>query len=69
MLGINASVFTAALQANTGENLLYQMLQQTLDHFCFIFVHLYLLKLIQVFLETEIELLKLNRKKTVFCCC
>ena len=61
-----ASVFTAALQANTGENLLYQMLQRTLDHVCYLFVHLYPLKVIQVFLETKEELLKLIRKKQFF---
>ena len=42
------------------------MLQQTLDHVCFLFVHLYPLKVIQVFLETTKELLKLNRKKQFF---
>ena len=69
MLGINASVFTAALQANTGKNLLYQMLQQTLDHVCFLFVHLYPLNIFQVFLERKKE--RKNcwnlTEKTVFC--
>ena len=42
------------------------MLQQTLDHVCFLFVHLYPLKIIQVFLETKKELLKLTSKNSFF---
>ena len=45
---------------------MYEMFQRTLDHVCFLFVHLYPLKVIQVFLETKEELLKLSRKQQFF---
>ena len=60
MLGINASVLHGSFTSEYGgENLLF-------DHVCYLFVHLYPLKVIQVFLEKKRELLKLNRKKNQF---